>query len=75
MVTRMEPDRRNDEERDDAAEPMRSDAEKMQEHVEDLGERIESAKSDWRSKQQDNETPGARPPSDDEGDRSPSKPT
>lgn len=63
-----------DEELDEAVEDMRSDAEEMQERSEKLGDRIDEARSDWRSKQQDDAVPGARPPLDDEAEHPRGKP-
>jgi hypothetical protein len=45
---------------------MEEDAERMEEHSDKLGERIEDVQSDWDQKQQDPAVPGARPDEDDE---------
>jgi hypothetical protein len=60
---------------DEAADDMRSDVEEMQERSEELGDRVEKTRSDWRSKQQDDAVPGAQPPRDDEAEDPPSKPS
>jgi hypothetical protein len=46
---------------------MEEDAERMEEHSEQLGERIEDIESDWEQKEQDPAVPGARPDPDEEG--------
>ena len=72
----MEQERRDDEKRvDQAVEHMRSDVEEMEERSEELGDRVQKTKSDWRSKQQDDAVPGAQPPPGDEAEHPPSKPT
>ena len=40
---------------------MEEDAEKMEQHSEQLGERIDDIESDWERKEQDPSVPGARP--------------
>lgn len=45
---------------------MERDAERMEEHSEQLGERIENVESDWERKEQDASVPGARPDPDEE---------
>ena len=67
--------RHTDEKLDEAVEAKRSDAEEMQQRSKELGDRIEDARSDWHSKQQDDSVPGARPPLDDEAEHPPSKAT
>ena len=43
---------------------MEDDAERMEEHSEQLGERIDDIESDWERKEQDPAVPGARPEDD-----------
>jgi hypothetical protein len=75
MVAGMEQDRPDDEKLDEAIEDMRADAEEMQGRSEELGARIEDTRSDWHRKQQDEAVPGAQPPTDDEAEHPPTKPT
>jgi hypothetical protein len=70
----MEQDRRDEKLVDEAVEDMRSDVEEMQERSDDVGDRAEETKTDWRSKQQDDAVPGAEAPPDDEAEHPPSKP-
>ena len=45
---------------------MEEDAERMEQHSDQLGERIEEIESDWEHKEQDVSVPGARPDPDEE---------
>lgn len=45
---------------------MEEDADRMEEHSENLGERIEDIQSDWERKEQDPAVPGAQPDPDEE---------
>ena len=72
----MEHERRDDGKLvDQAVEDMRSDVEEMQERSEELGDRVEKTKSDWRTKRKDDAVPGAQPLPDDEPEHPPSKPS
>ena len=61
MIVYMEHER---ERLDEAIEEMEFDAKKMQEHSEELADRAEKVKSDWRAKQADEAVPGAQPSRD-----------
>jgi hypothetical protein len=50
---------------------MEEDAERMEDHSEQLGERIDDIQSDWEQKEQDPAIPGARPDPDQEEDEEP----
>ena len=45
---------------------MEEDAERMEEHSEQLGERIDDIQGDWERKEQDPAVPGARPDPEEE---------
>jgi hypothetical protein len=51
---------------DEAVEDMESDAKEMQERSEELADRTEKVKSDWRAKEADDAVPGALPSPDDD---------
>jgi hypothetical protein len=54
-------------EHDEQAERMEEDADKLEQHSEQLGERIEGVKDDWERKEHDSSVPGAQPdPGEDE---------
>jgi len=54
-------------EHEQQADRMEGDAERMEEHSDKLGERIDDIQSDWERKEQDPTVPGARPdPGEDE---------
>jgi hypothetical protein len=53
---------------EDQAERMEKEADKLEEHSEAVGRRIEEARKDWESKQEDQQVPGAQPAHDDEGE-------
>jgi hypothetical protein len=54
-------------EHEEQADRMDEDTEKMEQHSEQLGERIEDIESDWERKEQDASVPGAQPdPGEDE---------
>jgi hypothetical protein len=60
-------------EHEEQAERMAEDANRLEEHSEQLGERIDDIEGDWERKEQDPAVPGARPdpeddPSEGEGD-------
>ena len=54
------------EEHEEQAEQMEHEAEGMEEHSEQLGERIDDIESDWERKEQDPAVPGARPEQSDQ---------
>jgi hypothetical protein len=58
----MEHERRADE--------MEHDAERMEHDSQKVGDRIEEARSDWESKEQDDTVPGAQPASGEEDEGS-----
>jgi hypothetical protein len=53
-------------EHEEQAEQMEGDAERMEEHSDKLGERIDDIQSDWEQKEQDPAVPGARPDPDED---------
>jgi hypothetical protein len=75
IVARVEHERREDDKLDEAIEDMQSDAGEMQERSEELGDRIEQARSDWHAKQRDPAVPGAQPPLDDGAEHPPGEST
>ena len=48
-------------EHEEQADRMEDDAKRMEEHSEQLGERIDDVQGDWERKEQDPAVPGARP--------------
>jgi hypothetical protein len=48
-------------EHEEQAERMERDADKMEEHSDQLGDRIEDVRKDWERKEQDVSVPGAQP--------------
>jgi hypothetical protein len=48
-------------EHDERAREMERDADEMEEHSEDVGERIEETRREWEAKEQDPSIPGAQP--------------
>ena len=48
-------------EHDEQAERMEHDADRMEEHSEQLGDRIDDVEDDWERKEQDISVPGAQP--------------
>jgi hypothetical protein len=48
-------------EHDEQAERLEEDADKLEQHNEQLGERIDDIREDWERKQQDDSVPGAQP--------------
>jgi hypothetical protein len=55
-------------EHEEQGERMAEDADRMEEHSEQLGERIDDVQSDWERKEQDAAVPGARPDPDEENE-------
>jgi hypothetical protein len=54
-------------EHDEQANRMEEDADRMEQHSEKLGDRIDDVEADWERKEQDASVPGARPdPGEDE---------
>jgi hypothetical protein len=53
-------------EHEEQAERMAEDADRMEEHSEQLGERIDDIEGDWERKEQDPAVPGARPYADED---------
>ncbi len=51
---------------EEQADQMEEDAAKLEQHNEQLGERIEDVKDDWERKEQDVSVPGAQPDSAEE---------
>jgi hypothetical protein len=58
-------------EHEEQAEQMEGDAERMEEHSDKLGERIEDVQGDWERKEQDPAVPGARPDPDEDEEEGP----
>jgi hypothetical protein len=48
-------------EHEEQAREMERDADKMEEHSENVGERIEETRREWEAKEQDPSIPGAQP--------------
>jgi hypothetical protein len=48
-------------EHEEQAREMERDADRMEEHSDKLGERIEETRRDWEAKEQDPTVPGAQP--------------
>ena len=48
-------------EHEEQARDMERDADRMEEHSDELGERIEKTRRDWEAKEQDPTVPGAQP--------------
>jgi hypothetical protein len=48
-------------EHDEQAERLEQDTDRMEEHSEQLGDRIDDVKDDWERKEKDVSVPGARP--------------
>jgi hypothetical protein len=48
-------------EHEERARKMERDADRMEEHSDKLGERIEETRRDWEAKEQDPTVPGAQP--------------
>ena len=53
-------------EHEEQARDLERDAEKMEQHSEKLGERIEETRREWEAKEQDPSIPGAQPDPDEE---------
>jgi hypothetical protein len=53
-------------EHDQEAEGIADDAERMEEHSDKLGDRIDDIQDDWERKEQDPSVPGAQPGPDEE---------
>jgi hypothetical protein len=58
-------------EHEEQAEQMEDDAERMEHHSEQLGDRIDDVKEDWERKEQDASVPGAQPDADEEEEEEP----
>jgi hypothetical protein len=52
-------------EHEEQADRMDEDAERMEQHSEQLGERIDDVESDWERKEEDASVPGAQPDTED----------
>jgi hypothetical protein len=55
-------------EHEEQAEQMEQDAERMEHHSDQLGDRIDDVKEDWERKEDDASVPGAQPDPDEEED-------
>jgi hypothetical protein len=53
-------------EHEEQGETLEAEAERMEEHSDEVGERIEEAREDWESKQNDPSVPGAQPATGEE---------
>jgi hypothetical protein len=53
-------------EHEDEARELERDAEKLQEHSDEVGEQIEETRREWQAKEQDPSIPGAQPDPDEE---------
>jgi prefoldin subunit 5 len=56
------------EHHDERADELEREADKLQEHTEDVGGRIDDVRKEWQSKQEDASVPGAQPPAGDDPD-------
>jgi hypothetical protein len=54
---------------EEQADRMDEDAEKLEQHSEQLGERIDDIENDWERKEDDPSVPGAQPDPDEEEER------
>jgi hypothetical protein len=53
-------------EHDEQADRLEEDADKLEQHNEQLGERIDNVRDDWERKEKDASVPGAQPDPDEE---------
>ena len=53
-------------EHEEQARELERDAEKMEQHSDKLGERIDETRREWEAKEQDPSVPGAQPDPDEE---------
>lgn len=53
-------------EHEEQARELERDAEKMEQHSDKLGERIDETRREWEAKEQDPSVPGAQPEPDEE---------
>lgn len=53
-------------EHEEQARDLERDADKMEDHSDKLGERIEQTRREWEAKEQDPSIPGAQPDPDEE---------
>jgi hypothetical protein len=65
-------------EHDERADELEREADKLEEHSQEVGQRIEDTRSEWESKQQDQAVPGAQPyealhPGEDNEEEDPSE--
>ena len=58
-------------EHDERAEELEREADKLEEHSQEVGQRIEDTRSEWESKQQDPNVPGAQMSEREESDQLP----
>ena len=58
-------------EHDEEAEELEREADKLEEHSEEVAKRIEGTRSEWKSKQQDQAVPGAQMSEREESDQLP----
>jgi LDH2 family malate/lactate/ureidoglycolate dehydrogenase len=58
-------------EHDEQAERMEEDADRLEQHKEQLGDRIDEVQDDWQRKEQDVSVPGAQPDADEEEESRP----
>jgi hypothetical protein len=61
-------------EHEEQADRMEEDAEKLEQHSDTLGERIDDIQSDWERKEQDPAVPGAKPDAVPEDDHPAARP-
>jgi hypothetical protein len=58
-------------EHEERADQLEREADKLQEHSQEVGQRIEDTRSEWESKQQDAKVPGAQMSEREESDQLP----
>ena len=57
-------------EHEEQAREMERDVDKLEEHSDEVGERIEETRREWEAKEQDPSIPGAQPDPDEEKEES-----
>ncbi len=57
-------------EHEEHAEELEREAEKLDDHSEEVGEQIDEARREWEANEDDPAVPGAQPAADDEEDHS-----
>jgi hypothetical protein len=58
-------------EHEEQADELEREAEKLEDHSDEVGDRIEDARKEWEAKEDDPTVPGAQPDPDDDEDSVP----